>query len=123
MRRGEVSHCRIPSVRLESMAKITYVLPDRAERVVEVKNGLSLMEGAVRSSVPGIDADCGGACACATCHIYVEPEWLPMMAPPTQMEESMLEFAEDVQVNSRLSCQIKISSQLDGLIVRIPRAR
>lgn len=102
------------------MAKIKYIEFDGCEHEIEVKNGLSVMEGAVRHNVPGIDADCGGACACATCHVYVDEDFLDVTGRPSAMEESMLDFAENVQPNSRLSCQIRVSDDLDGLIVRLP---
>jgi ferredoxin, 2Fe-2S len=105
------------------MAKITYIEFDGTEHVVDVKNGLSVMEGAVKNNIPGIDADCGGACACATCHVYVAPDWLEKTGSQSAMEESMLDFAENVEPNSRLSCQIKVSDELDGLIVRMPQSQ
>ena len=102
------------------MAKITYIEHDGREHAVEVKTGLSVMEGAIRNNVPGIDADCGGACACATCHVYVDEAFQDTTGKPSAMEESMLDFAENVQPNSRLSCQIRVTDALDGLIVRLP---
>ena len=105
------------------MAKITYIQPNGTERTVEVPAGWSVMEGAVKNRVPGIDADCGGACACATCHVYVDPAWLAKLPPRQEMEEQMLDFAQDVKPNSRLSCQIKVSPALDGLIVKTPRTQ
>ena len=102
------------------MAKITYIDFNGTERTLEVRNGLSVMEGAVKNNVPGIDADCGGACACATCHVYVDEAWRDKVGGPSAMEESMLDFAENVEPNSRLSCQIKVSDELDGLTVRTP---
>lgn len=102
------------------MPKITYVEFDGREHVVEVKSGLSVMEGATRNNVPGIDADCGGACACATCHVYVDDAWTEKTGKPSAMEESMLDFADAVEPNSRLSCQIRVSDVLDGMIVRLP---
>lgn len=102
------------------MPKITYIEKSGKEHVVDAPAGLTVMEAAVRNMVPGIDADCGGACACATCHVYVEPEWLVRLAPRAQMEESMLDFAYEPKENSRLSCQITITEALDGLIVRLP---
>ena len=105
------------------MAKITYIQHDGGEQAVEVKNGLSVMEGAIRNNVPGIDADCGGACACATCHVYVDPDWMQETGKPSAMEESMLDFAESVEPNSRLSCQIRVSDALDGLVVRLPESQ
>jgi 2Fe-2S ferredoxin len=105
------------------MAKITYVEHNGAEHVVDVKNGLSVMEGAVKNNIPGIDADCGGACACATCHVYVDQAWLDKTGDRSAMEESMLDFAEGVEANSRLSCQIKVSDELDGLRVTMPESQ
>jgi len=105
------------------MAKVTYVEHDGKEHTVDVKPGLSVMEGAIRNNVPGIDADCGGACACATCHVYVDPDWVALAGKQSAMEESMLDFAEGVEPNSRLSCQIRVSEALDGLIVRLPRSQ
>jgi 2Fe-2S ferredoxin len=102
------------------MAKITYVEFDGTEHTVEVRNGLTVMEGAIKNNVPGIDADCGGACACATCHVYVDEAWREKTGTASAMEESMLDFAQNVEPNSRLSCQIKVTDQLDGLIVRMP---
>ncbi len=102
------------------MAKITYVEFNGTEHTVEVKPGLSVMEGAIRNNIPGIDADCGGACACATCHVFVDPAWTEKVGGPSAMEESMLDFADGVQPNSRLSCQIKVRDELDGLIVKTP---
>jgi ferredoxin, 2Fe-2S len=105
------------------MAKITYIEFAGAEHPVEVKPGLTVMEGAVRNNVPGIDADCGGACACATCHVYVDEAWADKVGKASAMEESMLDFAEGVQPNSRLSCQIKVTPELDGLVVRMPESQ
>jgi 2Fe-2S ferredoxin len=105
------------------MAKITYIEFNGKEHVVDVKNGLSVMEGAVKNNIPGIDADCGGACACATCHVYVAPEWLDKTGSQSAMEESMLDFAENVEANSRLSCQIKVTDALEGLVVRMPQSQ
>ena len=105
------------------MPKITYIEHDGTEHVVDVKPGLSVMEGAIRNNVPGIDADCGGACACATCHVYVDENFAAETGRPSAMEESMLDFAENVEGNSRLSCQIKVSDDLDGLVVRLPESQ
>jgi len=105
------------------MAKITYVEHDGTEHVLDLKPGLSLMEGAVKNNVPSIDADCGGACACATCHVYVDEAWRETIGPPLDMEQSMLDFAENVEPSSRLSCQVKVSDALDGLIVRLPASQ
>ena len=105
------------------MAKITYIQFDGTETEVEVKPGLSVMEGAIKNNIPGIDADCGGACACATCHVYVDEAWRDKTGEPSAMEESMLDFAEAVEENSRLSCQIKVSDALDGLVVKMPESQ
>ena len=105
------------------MAKITYIEHDGAEHVVDVKTGLSVMEGAVRNNIPGIDADCGGACACATCHVHVDPAWIEKTGQASVMEESMLDFADNVTETSRLSCQIPVNDALDGLIVRMPESQ
>ena len=105
------------------MAKITYIEHDGTEHVVDVKNGLTVMEGAVKNNVPGIDADCGGACACATCHVYVDEAWQGKTGSTSAMEDSMLDFAENVEPNSRLSCQIRVSDDLNGLIVRLPQSQ
>lgn len=105
------------------MAKVTYVEHDGTEHTIEVKNGMSVMEGAIKNNVPGIDADCGGACACATCHVYVDAAWQGKTGEKSAMEESMLDFAENVEDNSRLSCQIKVSDDLDGLVVRMPESQ
>ena len=105
------------------MAKITYVEHSGSEHVIDVKSGLSVMEGAVKNNIPGIDADCGGACACATCHVYVDEAWVDKAGTKSAMEESMLDFAENVADNSRLSCQIKVTDALDGLIVRMPESQ
>ena len=105
------------------MAKITYIEFDGTEHAVDVRNGLSVMEGAIKNNVPGIDADCGGACACATCHVYVDEAWKDKVGSKSAMEESMLDFAENVEATSRLSCQIKVTDQLDGLVVRMPESQ
>ena len=105
------------------MAKIKYIEFGGKEHVVEVKNGMSVMEGAVKNLIPGIDADCGGACACATCHVHVDKAWLEKLEPMQEMEKTMLDFAEGVDGNSRLSCQIKVSDALDGLVVRTPKSQ
>jgi 2Fe-2S ferredoxin len=105
------------------MAKITYIEHDGTEHAIDVKTGLSVMEGAVKNNIPGIDADCGGACACATCHVYVDEAWLAKTGERTAMEESMLDFAEGVAENSRLSCQIKVTDELDGLRVTMPESQ
>lgn len=105
------------------MAKIKYIEFNGEEHEVDVASGLSVMEGAVNNLIPGIDADCGGACACATCHVYVDPAWTAKTGDATDMEKTMLDFAAGLQETSRLSCQIKVSDELDGLIVRLPESQ
>ena len=102
------------------MIKITYQDQDGSSREVEAEEGSTVMETAIRADVPGIVAECGGACACATCHVYVDEAWREKTGTASAMEESMLDFAENVEPNSRLSCQIKVSDALDGLVVRMP---
>ena len=105
------------------MAKITYVEFNGTKRVVEVEPGMSVMEGAVKNGLPGIDAECGGACACATCHVYVDPAWTAKTGERGDLESSMLDIASNVQPNSRLSCQIRVTEALDGLVVRMPESQ
>jgi ferredoxin, 2Fe-2S len=105
------------------MAKIKYIEHSGKEHVVDVKPGMSVMEGAVKNLIPGIDADCGGACACATCHVYVDQAWTGKIEPMQEMEKTMLDFAEGVEQNSRLSCQIKVTEALDGFVVRMPKSQ
>ena len=102
------------------MPKIKYIEHDGKERTVDAEVGATVMETAIRNSVPGIVAECGGACSCATCHVHVDAAWTAKVGPPSPMEEDMLDFAFDVRPNSRLSCQIKVTDELDGLIVRTP---
>jgi len=105
------------------MPKIKYIEHSGKEHEIEVPDGWSVMEGAVKNLVPGIDADCGGACACATCHVHVDPQWADRLPPKQDMEETMLDFAQDLRPTSRLSCQIKVTPQLDGLTVRMPKSQ
>ena len=102
------------------MPKIKYVEHSGFEHVVEVSNGLTVMEGARDNNIPGIDADCGGACACSTCHVYIHPDWVAKVPVREPMEEDMLDFAFEVKESSRLSCQIKVSDELEGLVVKMP---
>jgi len=102
------------------MAKITFIGTDGTRYEVEAENGSTVMENAIRNGVPGIEAECGGACACATCHVYIGEEWRPLTGTAEPMEEDMLDFAYDLRSNSRLSCQIKVTDELDGLIVTVP---
>ncbi len=105
---------------IKSMAKITYITHDNQNHTVEVQNGLSVMEGAVQNDIPGIDADCGGGMACATCHVYINDEWFDKIPLKEDGEEDMLDMAFEPKKNSRLSCQIIVSDELDGLTVNIP---
>ena len=102
------------------MPKITYVTHDGKSHEVDAAVGTTVMENAIRNSVPGIEAECGGACACATCHVYVDDAWTDVVGAPSAMEEDMLDFAYEVKPTSRLSCQIKVSDEIDGLVVRVP---
>ena len=102
------------------MAKIKYIEFNGEEHEVDVQNGLTIMEGAIKNKIPGIDADCGGACACATCHVYVQKEWLSKLPSKEDTEEDMLDFAFEVKENSRLSCQLTVTDELDGLVVDLP---
>ena len=102
------------------MAKITYIEHDGKPHTIEVANGLSVMEGAVQNNIPGIDADCGGSMACATCHVYVKEEWFNKLPKKEDGEEDMLDMAFEPKKNSRLSCQLMVSDQFDGLVVNLP---
>ena len=102
------------------MPKIVFIQNDGREVEASGVAGMTVMETAIKHQVTGIDADCGGACACATCHVYVEPEWVEKTGKRNPMEEDMLDFAFDVRDSSRLSCQIKVSDALDGLRVKVP---
>lgn len=105
------------------MTKVTFIEHSGKEHTVDAADGLTLMEAATKNMIPGIDADCGGACACATCMIYVPEEWLGKLAAKEDMEETMLDFCEHTQENSRLSCQIKISPALEGIRVTMPESQ
>ncbi|MBS0561656.1 MAG: 2Fe-2S iron-sulfur cluster binding domain-containing protein [Proteobacteria bacterium] len=105
------------------MPKVTYIEYNGTEHVVDVPVGTSVMRGAVDNNIPGIDADCGGECACATCHVYIEPEWFAKTGARSSQEESMLSFAAVTQDNSRLSCQIEMTAELDGLVLRMPEGQ
>jgi ferredoxin, 2Fe-2S len=105
------------------MPRVVYVEPDGTSRDVEAPVGESLMRAAISNGVKGIDADCGGQCACATCHIYVDEPWLSRLEPQGEMELSMLSFASTTAPDSRLSCQIAMRDDLDGLIARLPLAQ
>lgn len=102
------------------MIKVTFIEFSGQEHVVPAAPDLSLMEVAKKNGVPGIDADCGGNCSCGTCHVYVDPAWTECVGGRSAIEDATIEFASDVEPNSRLSCQIKITPALDGLVVRLP---
>ena len=102
------------------MPKITYVEHNGKSHTVEVPNELSVMEGAVQNSIPGIDADCGGACACATCHVYVDEKWQNKLPKKIDAEQDMLDMAFEPNNFSRLSCQITVTNDLDGMVVKMP---
>ena len=102
------------------MPKITYIEHNGKSHVVEVPNELSVMEGAIQNNIPGITADCGGACACATCHVYVDEKWFDKLKTKDEAEQDMLDMAFEPNKFSRLSCQISVSNELDGLAVKIP---
>ena len=102
------------------MPKITYISNDNKTNTVEVQNGLTVMEGAIQNDIPGIDADCGGGMSCSTCHVYVDENWLDKLPQKEDGEEDMLDMAFEPKKNSRLSCQLIVSDELDGLIVNTP---
>ena len=102
------------------MPKITYIEHNGKSHEVEVANGLSVMEGAVQNNIPGIDADCGGSCACATCHVYVDEKWFIKLPKKDSAEEDMLDMAYEPKKFSRLSCQLTVTDELDGLVVKMP---
>ena len=102
------------------MVQVNFVDHTGATRTVDADEGSTLMEAAIRNAIPGIEAECGGACTCATCHVYIEESWREKTGEPTPMEEDMLDFGYDVRPNSRLSCQIKLTAELNGLVVSTP---
>ena len=102
------------------MTKITFIAPNGERIDTEAENGATVMETAIINGVPGIVAECGGACTCATCHVYVDESWRETVGGPSRMEEDMLDFAFDVKDSSRLSCQIKVNDNLDGLVLHVP---
>ena len=102
------------------MAKITYIEHNGMNHTVDVQNGLTVMEGAVQNNIPGIDADCGGSMACATCHVYVKEDWFDKINEKNEGEDDMLDQAYEPKKNSRLSCQIIVSDDLDGLVIDMP---
>jgi 2Fe-2S ferredoxin len=106
------------------MPKVTYINFDGTEAVLDVPVGYSVMEGAVQNGINGVEAECGGQRSCATCHVYIDPAWLGALSPQSNEEKDMLELAvSPVEENSRLSCQIKVTEALDGLVVRLPEAQ
>ena len=102
------------------MPKITYIDNEGNSKTIDVENGLSVMEGAIQNNIPGIDADCGGSMACATCHVYVEEKWLNVLPKPEEAEMDMIDMAFEPKKNSRLSCQLIVSDELNGLTVTTP---
>ena len=102
------------------MSKITYIDSSGNSKTIEVANGITVIEGAIQNNIPGIDADCGGGMACATCHVYVKEEWLNKLNKPEDAEQDMIDMAFEPKKNSRLSCQLIVSDKLDGLIVTTP---
>ena len=102
------------------MPKITYIEHNGKSHDIDVANGLTVMEGAVQNNIPGIDADCGGSCACATCHVYVDEKWFGKLKEKESAEEDMLDMAFEPKKNSRLSCQLIVTDQLEGLVVNLP---
>jgi 2Fe-2S ferredoxin len=102
---------------------ITYIEHDGTRHNIDVPAGRTVMEGAVDNLVPGIDGDCGGACACATCHVHVAPEWREKLPPASELERDMLAFAQEPDADSRLACQITVTPELDGLVVRLPESQ
>ncbi|MFY8170964.1 MAG: 2Fe-2S iron-sulfur cluster-binding protein [Candidatus Fonsibacter sp.] len=103
------------------MPKITYIEHNGKEHQIEMPIGYSIMEGAIKNSIPGIDADCGGSCACATCHVYVDENFLNKIPKAQESEQDMIDFVQDADKSSRLSCQIIITNDLDGIVVRMPK--
>ncbi len=102
------------------MAKITFITHDGEEHSVDADNGISVMNAAIDNLVPGIDAACGGECSCATCHVVVEDKWMSVVGPPGDREESMLDLNPEREANSRLSCQIPVTDEIDGIVVNVP---
>ena len=102
------------------MARITFIQPDGAATTVEIANGLTVMEGAVESGIPGILAECGGSCSCSTCHCYVADGWAGTLPPPDDDESGLIEFAWEPRESSRLTCQLRVTDALDGLVLHVP---
>lgn len=106
-----------------SLGRVTYITHDGAEFTFDVAPGTTLMQAATSHGVPGIEAECGGCLSCATCHVYVDPDWLDRLEPPTETERQMLEFADAPRDNSRLCCQIRFTAALEGIVVHVPEAQ
>ena len=102
------------------MARITFIQPDGSAATVEVPNGLTVMEGAIENGIAGVIAQCGGSCSCSTCHCYVADEWMGVLPPPEEEEMGLVEFAWEPRASSRLTCQIRVSDDLDGLVLHVP---
>jgi 2Fe-2S ferredoxin len=102
------------------MPKITFIDSNGTAKTIDAEVGTTVMEAAIHNGIAGIEAECGGACACATCHVYIDEAWRAKTGEPSPMEEDMLDFGYDVRENSRLSCQIKVTDELDGLVVHTP---
>ncbi len=113
-------HSKQPAVNRNRMPKVIFVEPDGTEHEVHASIGMDVMHAAIRNSVPGIDADCGGNCACSTCHVFIDEAWFDTAGPASGMEEDILDFALDTKETSRLSCQIEMTQALDGLRLHIP---
>lgn len=105
------------------MPTVTYISPDGDQQEVDVPVGNSVMEGAIDNGIDGILAECGGSCTCATCHVYVASEWLEKVGEPGEFETDLLEMVLDPEANSRLSCQVKVTPELDGLVVHLPESQ
>jgi 2Fe-2S ferredoxin len=105
------------------MASITYIEFNGQEHRIEAEPGTTVMENAKKNGIPGIDADCGGGCSCGTCHVYVDPAWQAVVGPRNSLEDATIDFSCEVKSNSRLSCQIKVTEELDGLVVRMPESQ
>ena len=102
------------------MAKITFIQPDGSTATVEVPNGLTVMEGAIENDIAGVIAQCGGSCSCSTCHCYVADEWMISLPPPEEEETGLIEFAWEPRESSRLTCQIRVTDEFDGLVLHVP---
>jgi len=105
------------------MVSITFISVDNERNTVDVRSGISLMEAAIQNEVPGIDAECGGACSCATCHVYIDEQWVERAGKPSGIESGMLEAVVEPRFNSRLACQIPVTESLDGLVVMTPQTQ